>query len=307
MDDRPIDTLTAPAPDDSFNVSLGDGERLILRRHAAPGRPALALCHGNGFATDAYAPFWAPLRGQFDLFVFDLRHHGRNAPQDPAPTGIDRYAADLGRVYAAIRETAPSVPLICAFHSLSAISSLWQAAHGNTARRDDAPDRLILFDPPIQPPETHPLHALAHGFELKLAEWSKARPSRFASPEDLAAGFGKSRSLSGWVPGAHLLMARSILRPDGDGWTLCCPPEVEARNYLDNAALISWDLFNRIGVPVSLIGADPQHPAGQSPAQVCAALAADRSVDYREVPGTTHMLQLEKPEASRAALLDCLA
>ena len=302
MDDRQIAPLAVPAPDETTDVPLGDGDRIVLRRYVAAGRPALALCHGNGFATDAYAPFWAPLRGQFDLFVFDLRHHGRNAPQDAARTGIDRYAADLDRVYEAIRNNAPGVPLCGAFHSLSAITSLWHAAH-----HDALPDRLVLIDPPIQPPEAHPLHELAHGFELKLADWAAGRPATFRAPEDLAVGFGKSRSLSGWVPGAHLLMARSILRPEGEGWTLRCPPEVESRNYLDNAALISWDLFDRVDVPVAIIGADPEHPAGQSPAQVCAALAGDGPVDYRRIQGTTHMLQLEQPEACRQALLDCLA
>lgn len=290
--------LDPPEPAIVVEVPLDDGEAIQLRFHPNPGRPVLALSHGNGFAIDAYAPLWAPLRDDFALCLFDVRHHGWNAPQNPARTGIERYAADLGSIYAAIRELAPGAPLIGAFHSLSAIASLHHAATGPAP-----PDALILFDPPIQPPAGHPLHDRARAFELKLAEWSGARPDRFGSPEQLAERFARSRSLSGWIDGAHLLMARSILREVADGdWRLRCPPAVEAQNYRDNAALTSWNLFERVEAPVAMVCGDPDHPAGQSPAQVCAALAHAFPVGYARIEGTTHMLQIERPEECRAAL-----
>ncbi len=295
-------SLQVPSSDETIAVPLDDGERLVLRRYRNPRRPMLAICHGNGFATDAYAPFWNSLRADFELFVFDLRHHGWNAPQDPLRTGIARYAGDLDRVYRKLRELGPGVPVYGAFHSLSAIIALLQVTS-----LPSLPDGLFLFDPPIQPPEHHPLHALANGFELKLADWAVARPCRFRSPEALSARLGESRSLSGWVEGAHDLMARSILRQDGEDWVLACPPSVEAQNYRDNAALVSWDLFELIDVPLAMICGDPQHPAGQSPAQVCAAFAADRGISYRSIPGTTHMLQIEKPQACRDALCGFLS
>ncbi len=289
--------LRAPTPDETVALPLGDGESLVLRRYLNPRRPILAICHGNGFASDAYAGFWRPLRADFELCVFDLRHHGWNAGQDTSRTGIERYAGDLDRVYRMLREFGQGVPVYGVFHSLSAIIALSQAA-----TLSSLPDGLFLFDPPIQPPENHSLHALANGFELKLAEWAAKRPSRFRSPETLSAQFGKSRSLSGWIEGAHELMARSILRAEGDDWVLTCLPSVEAQNYRDNAGLISWELFDSIDVPIALICGDPQHPAGQSPARVCAALVADRGLSYRSIPGTTHMLQIEKPQACRDAL-----
>ncbi len=295
-------SLQAPSSDETIAVPLDDGERLVLRRYRNPHKPMLAVCHGNGFATDGYAPFWNSLMAEFELFVFDLRHHGWNAPQDPMRTGFDRYADDLDRVYRTLREFKTGVPVYGAFHSLSAIIALLQATSFPSL-----PDGLFLFDPPIQPPKHHPLHALANGFELKLADWAGARPCRFRSPEALSILFGKSRSLSDWTEGAHDLMARSILRPDGEDWMLACPPSVEAQNYRDNAAFISWDLFELIDVPLAFICGDPQHPAGQSPAQVCAALAKDRGFSYRSIPGTTHMLQIEKPEACRDALCGFLS
>ena len=137
---------------------------------------------------------------------------------------------------------------------------------------------------------------------MGLADWSAGRPSRFGSPGELAARFGKSRSLSDWAEGAHDLMARSILRPDGEDWVLSCPPSVESQNYRDNAAHDSWSLFETIDIPIALICGDPEHPAGQSPAQMCAALVAERDLAYRSIPSTTHMLQVEKPGACADAV-----
>jgi pimeloyl-ACP methyl ester carboxylesterase len=256
----------------------------------------LALSHGNGFAIDAYAPFWAPLAADFQLCHFDVRHHGWNASAGADKTGIDRYADDFDRVYAAVRRLADGAPVIGAFHSLSAIVALFHAAN-----RGRPVDGLILFDPPVQPPPGHALAAFARQFELKLADWSAGRPDRFESPEILAAEFARSRSLSGWVDGAHGLMARSILREAGAGdWRLRCPLAVEARNYRDNADLISWPLFERVDLPVLLICGDPAHGAGQSPARVCELLALEFPVGYRPIAGTTHMLQLERPAECRA-------
>jgi pimeloyl-ACP methyl ester carboxylesterase len=285
-------TLSLPEPTETLNVGIGGDEHILLRRYTNPGKPAVALSHGNGFAIDAYYPFWSLLLKQFDLFIFDMRHHGRNAPQDPDNTGLQQYASDFDQICQAIRNAAPSVPFYAGLHSIAAIVSLIHAS-GFSA----PPDHLVLFDPPMQPPQGHELHNFAHAFELKLAEWSANRPDRFETPQHLAAQFLKSRSLSGWVEGAHALMAQATLRQTENEWILACPPSVESQNYLANAQLISWDLIAKSPVPITLIAADPDHPAGQSPARVCAAIEEDQSVPYHRIADTTHLLQIEKPLA----------
>lgn len=50
------------------------------------GRPdgvRLFLSQGNGFAADAYFPYWQYLLAKFDLVVFDFRNHGQNVPVVP--------------------------------------------------------------------------------------------------------------------------------------------------------------------------------------------------------------------------------
>lgn len=297
--------LEVPPPDAETGIAVAGNGEILVRHYRGPSAPKanLLLCHGNGFAIDAYVPFWAPLAADYNLFVFDLRHHGRNVPAKEWLTGFSAYAGDYDRIVEFVRAEAPGLPVIGAFHSVSAITAIYHAAHN-----DSFMDALVLFDPPLQMPEGHPDHQRAVDFEHKLADWARTRPRRFASPAELAAQFAGSRTLSGWVDGAHALMARSVLRETGNGaWELRCPPEAEAQNYLANAELTTWDLIDRVRVPLALVSADPDHPAGQSPAKVCAAAHVERNVPLTAIAGTTHMLQIEEPAACRKALADSLA
>jgi hypothetical protein len=76
-------------------------------------------------------------------------------------------------------------------------------------------DGLVLFDPPNVPPVNHPRYAAMEMFENKLTEWALGRRRRFDAVEELASDYLKSRATQGWVPGAHELMARAVLREPG--------------------------------------------------------------------------------------------
>jgi pimeloyl-ACP methyl ester carboxylesterase len=134
-------------------------------------------------------------------------------------------------------------------------------------------------------------------FENKLAEWALGRRRRFAAVEELTADYLKSRATERWVPGAHELMARSVLRksPDGFGYTLVCTPENEAAIYAEALTLNLWPRANAFGGPVRLIGADPNMKGGPATALTNQALGLENGYDYAFVPGTGHLLQIEQP------------
>jgi pimeloyl-ACP methyl ester carboxylesterase len=259
------------------------------------------LSHGNGFAIDAYAPFWEPLREKFELCVYDQRHHGWNNPAPTQTAGFELFANDLDNIITRLREIYPATPLFGVYHSLSAIAALLHATSYNNPL-----DALILFDPPLQPPKGHILYDLAHNFEMMLSGWSRKRQNEFHSPDELADQFTKSRSLSGWISGAHHLMAQSTLKQYGDKWYLICPPDIESQIYLDSADLIIWDFYSKLHIPVAIINADPAHPAKQAPAQVCSSLVNEIDMPFRMIEGTTHLLQIEKPQECRNALFALL-
>ena len=47
-----------PAPTTILDVALDDGAAIRVRRHGKPDGVRLLLSHGNGFAADAYFPYW---------------------------------------------------------------------------------------------------------------------------------------------------------------------------------------------------------------------------------------------------------
>ena len=65
----------------------------------------LSVTHGNGFASDAYLPFWQQFLPAFDVLVFDFRNHGQNVPVNPPIITTNNSSRDLERVMQA-RELA---------------------------------------------------------------------------------------------------------------------------------------------------------------------------------------------------------
>ena len=284
-------TLIVPQASESFDLAMADGARIRVRRHGNPKGPRLVLCHGNGFAIDAYVPFWSLLADRFDLVLYDQRNHGQSLLHKAEAHDIPSFVSDMEEVFNAIGERLGVVPTVGVFHSISAVTAVWQALQ--YGKRWEA---LVLFDPPLIPAAGLPMHDVARSFELALAKWSKSRPSHFSDPAELAALFAKSYSLRRWVPGAHELMARLILRQEQDGkWILNCPPECESRVYATNSELHLTHRLNELPLPVKLICADPDQPDAQSPARVGRSLHELYGLAYEAIPDTSHMLMIEKP------------
>ncbi len=297
---------TVPEPRQEFGLTMEDGAVIRVRRHGNAHGPRLVLCHGNGFATDAYLPFWSLLADGYDLVLYDQRNHGHNPRHDVAHHDVPYFVSDMGAVRAGIDAELGAKPTAGMFHSISAITAIRDPL-ANGMRWD----ALVLFDPPLIASPGDPLHEATYGFEIGLAKWAAARPDRFADPETLGAIFKKAYSLRRWVDGEHALMARSILRPDpaaGD-WTLCCPREGESKVYDTNAHL---DLCPRIGAlpgPVKFICSDPEEEDALAPGKVNREMHARFGHPYEVVPGTSHLLQVEKPadcaRIARAFLIEC--
>ena len=100
-------TFEIPAPSLTFDVALDDGAKIAVRRHGFADGPRLLLSHGNGFAIDAYFPFWRQLLPRFDVVVFDFRNHGHNEPAVPPHHTYDQLSLDLERVVTAVRSRTP--------------------------------------------------------------------------------------------------------------------------------------------------------------------------------------------------------
>jgi pimeloyl-ACP methyl ester carboxylesterase len=298
-------TIEVPAPHATLELVMGDGAVIRVRRHGrVDAAVRLLMSNGNGFAIDGYYPFWGPLAERFEVVAFDFRNHGQNPP---AASGRDGHTyaqmtLDLERVIREVDRQWGRKPSVGVFHSMSARTAMkhaievgfpWQA--------------LILFDPPNVPPPGHPTYEAMDTFEHRLAEWAMKRPNRFADPSELARQYAETRAHANWVPGTHELMARAVLRREGDGWVLSCARELEASIYLQAMTLNLWPRADAYGGPVKLIAADPQAKGAPAPAFANRALAEEGGYAYEAIEGTGHMLQIQKPEECRRAMLDFLA
>ena len=288
----------------TFDVTLSDGARVRMRRHGNPDGVRVLFTHGNGFAADAYFPYWQHLLPKFDLLVFDFRNHGQNIPVEPSNHNYAQLSRDLERVVQDVIARLGHKPTAGLFHSMSARTAMKHAIE--IGWRWGA---LVLFDPPNVPPPWHPLYAAMEIFENRLTEWARNRRRRFASIDELTNEYLQSRATARWVPGAHELMARSVLRksPDGDGYELVCDPENEATIYAQAMTLNLWPRASEFGGPVKLIGCDPNMKGTPATGPANQALGIEGVYDYSFVEGTGHLLQIEKPEVCIRLTLEFLA
>jgi pimeloyl-ACP methyl ester carboxylesterase len=251
-----------PAPNMTFDVALEDGTKILVRRHGRADGARLFLSHGNGFAADAYFPYWQYLLAKFDLIVFDFRNHGQNVPVVPPHHHYEQLTCDLERVIDAVKLKLGERRTAGLFHSMSARTAMKHAIE--IGWRWDA---LVLFDPPNVPPPAHPLYPTMAAFEKSLVDWALRRRRSFAVVDELVQEYLQLRAAARWVSGEHELMARSVLRksPDGNGYELVCDPENEAGIYAQAMALNLWPRASEFGGPVKLIGCDPKMKGGTGP------------------------------------------
>jgi len=292
-----------PAPSTVLDVTLDDGAVIRVRRHGKPDGVRLLLSHGNGFATDAYFPYWRHFLAQFDLMVFDFRNHGQNVPVVPPHHTYEQLTLDLERVIQAVKAEFGDRPTAGIFHSMSGRTAMKHALE--IGWRWDA---LVLVDPPNMPSPDHPAFPPMAAFEKRLTAWARSRRRHFASVAELTEEYRQSRATARWVEGAHELMARSVLRrsPDGEGYELVCAPENEAAIYAQAMILNLWPDADDFDGPVKLIGCDPQVKGGPAIAAANFALGREGGYDYTFVAHTGHLLQIEKPQDCVAVTMDFL-
>src|SRR5690348_11062972 len=109
-----------PIPRMSFDVPLQDGAKIRVRRHGRAEGVRLLFSHGNGFASDAYFPYWQHLLDNFDLVVFDFRNHGQNVPAVPPNHNYEQLTRDLDCVMQSVKVRFGERPTGGLFHSMSA-------------------------------------------------------------------------------------------------------------------------------------------------------------------------------------------
>jgi pimeloyl-ACP methyl ester carboxylesterase len=290
--DFPSVEIRVPDPLTVLDLGMSDDAVVRVRRHGNAAGPRLILSHGNGFAIDAYFPFWRRLLEDCEVFVFDQRNHGWNPRHDADRHTQPQMADDMEIILRAIEARFGKRQTAGAFHSLSTTVSLLHAMKYGFQW-----DALILVDPPLAPPPGHALHTAARDFELTLSQWARQRRRSFANVGELASYFKGTRRMRRWVPGAAELMARSITRPAGNGSIeLVCPPEFEADIYVQNSNSPAWSALPALATEVFILSSDYDAPDADPPGLVSKSLSSEFGIAVVSVRQSGHLLQIEQPE-----------
>ena len=296
--------ITLPAPSARFEIAMEDGPKVRLRRYGNPAGTRLLVSHGNGFAIDAYYPFWRHVLADYDVVVFDFRNHGLSDRSPVEGHVYAQLARDLERVAHGVEAELGKRTTVAVMHSFSSRTAMKHAIEIGWRWAG-----LLLYDPPNVPPTSHPVYKLMEAFEDRLVKYAGARKRTFASVDELTQEYLASRATARWVEGVHELMARSVLRKDEgkETWSLVCAPEVEASIYAEALKLNLWPKASEFGGPVKLIGCDPEMKGAPATGVANRALGTENGYDYEAVPETGHLQQVERPEACAQILLDFLA
>ena len=281
---------------------MDDGTAIVLRRHGKATGPRLVLSHANGFAADAYYPFWALLAEQFDIVVYDLRNHGWNTVGSLDTHAISTFVHDNASIAQTIDTHFGAKPRIGVFHSVSG-----QVAAIEASATADAYAALVLFDPFICPPGCDPRdRELLRSTLGHLAEGARRRRTVFETTAAYAERLAKTPAFGQLREGVAELLAQTTLKPtaDGSAQELRCPREYESRIYEQGFASAASVDIETISCPVKVIGSDPATPHTFLPTVDMREILA---LDYDFVPETSHFLQLEKPEECAAAAVAFIA
>ena len=288
-----------PEPMEIAEATMADGSVIFIRRHGNPDGVRLVLSHANGFASDAYYPFWSLLEDRFDLILYDFRNHGWNAQSSLEAHSILTFVDDNERIAETIRTHFGEKQRVGVFHSLSGQTAAFEATQVQNAYV-----ALVLFDPFFCPPGCDPQHkARLERTMVGMAEASRKRRTEFESTIAYAERMRGSPAFERLRPGVVDLIAEATLRQvdDGSAFELRCPREHEAKIYEQGLHYANSVEIDALTCPVKVIGSDPAEPHSFLPT---VAMDEILQLNYDFIPETTHFLQLEEPDECVATMLD---
>ena len=290
---------SVPEPSEVVEAVMVDGAVIVLRRHGNPDGFRVVISHANGFAADAYYPFWSLLEDRFDIVLYDFRNHGWNPVSSLVAHSIPTFVEDNKRIAKVIEAEFGPKPRIGIFHSLSGQTAAIEASTESTAYA-----ALVLFDPLICPRGCDEGHKerLAKTMDV-MAAAARRRRTEFDSQESFAERLRGTPAFKRLRSGVPDLIASATLRQTtaGSGFELRCPREYEAKICEQGFPYASSVEVNTLSCPVKVIGSDPVAPHSFLPT---VAMNEILELNYDFIPETTHFLQLEEPEECVASMLD---
>ena len=277
-----------PQPQEG-RVAVNGAELVYFEWRRAGRGPTVLLVHATGFHARCWDGVVRALGSDFERVVaLDMRGHGRSSKTPPYDW--QQFGADL----AAFAEALDLEGAIVAGHSMGGHCAV-QAATQAPARFS----RLLLVDPVILAPDAYQTTiSFASADEHPVSR----RRDRWASAEAMIERFEGRHPFSLWDRNVLEDYCRHGLVPaaDGNGFSLACPPLVEASIYLGSAGRDIGALVAALPHPVVVLRAkrkaqrDGDMDFSQSPTWENLAAAFPNGRDVY-LPELTHFIPMQRP------------
>ena len=258
--------------------------------------PAALFAHATGF----HARCWDAIAEALDerSVAVDLHGHGRSE-KPPPPYPWSAVADDL----AAFCEALDLRGAIGVGHSKGGAAVAVAAA-----LRPGTFAALLLVDPVLMDPA---LYERTPSFEAE--HFVARRRNRWDSPDEMFARFADREPFSRWQPRVLRDYCEYGLlpAPDGEGYTLACPPEIEAAVYAGNRAWNPYPRLRELRLPVRILRAPPPRPGepwsmSASPTWPGLAGALANAEDV-PLPQHSHFIPMEAPDLVAAHVRELAA
>jgi pimeloyl-ACP methyl ester carboxylesterase len=286
--------VTAPEDDPIEHHARLNGALLAWfewRADLAGREPSILLVHATGFHARVWDQMISHMPGRH-IVSLDQRGHGRSEK-----VRIESWRT-VGEDLVAWIDAVGAEGAIGVGHSMGGHAMTHAAAN-----RPAAFARLTLVDPVVADPagwssrawKTEDLHEGQHP--------TVKRKNHFASPEAMIERFANRSPYSLFEPEAlrDYCVHGLLPAPDGDGYVLACPPEIEASVYMTSRTHPGiYDDIARVQVPVTVLRA--QEHSGDGGAMDFASSPtwpklAEAFPNGRDVylPELTHFMPMQAP------------
>ena len=263
-----------------------DGVSLTYFEWPGDGRPLL-LVHAAGFHARVWDAVCRRLPGR-RIIALDLRGHGRS-DKIGIPGSWDLFGEDIAHLV----RTLDLRDAIGVGHSMG--------GRCVTMGADLVPDAfagLLLVETIM--PLTRPRRPRQNGGP---ADYVRKRRNEWASPEEMLERFMDRAPYSAWDPEvlADFIRWGLLPNPDGEGYVLACPPDVEAGVYATNTTgPVMRPIMAGLDLPVIVVRARQLKPGqprvafatSSTPPQLASLFPDAEDV---VLPERSHFVPMEDP------------
>lgn len=271
---------------------MSGGGELVYSEQDHGGGPSLVFCHATGFCKEVWQPVvdsLAEIRTGWRALLPDQRHHGESQG-----FGDDYDWWNIGRDVLRVLGDR-SAPAIGIGHSGggAAVAMAEILQPGTFAA-------LVLIEPIIFPPpydvaETHP-----------LAEMARKRRRSFASSAEALAAFRGRGPFAGWQEAALEAYVSGGFRRQSDGSVvLRTSRSAEAGFFAHAFSHGAWDRLGEVSTPTALIAGEHSDTHDASFLADQAARFADATTEV--VSGSSHFVPMELPDLVARRVADAVA